>query len=353
MAKRIQKVEIFATGKHFGSETVEMTEDDLTEMVNSFNALGDKEGFRPVLKLGHEDAQKFFGQRKGAPNLGFVEKIWKEGGKILADFANVPDALVDLIGQRRYNAVSIEMFPKTEVGGSTFTNVLTAVALLGAELPAVKGLKELAATLFTEEPEKTPDFTGSTLKLETSEKDHMFTQEQVDALVSAAVAKAEDVVKAEFEAKVAEADAKVADAEKKAETAETALRTYEDDTRKKDAETMVDDAIKAGKLTPAQKDEALAFALNLGGMIKFGDTEKSAADVFKSFLDNLPAKVDLDEHGAGGENDETKPANAGEEIDQRAKKLLAEKKAETYADARTMVLNENPKLKQRYFEMGD
>jgi len=352
MPQNIKGVEIFSTGKHRGSETVQITDDDLTEMVNSFNALGAQEGYKPVLKLGHEDAQKFFGQRKGAPNLGFVEKIWKEGGKILADFSNVPDALVDLIKARRYNAVSIEMFPKTEVGGATFSNVLTAVALLGAELPAVKGLKELAATLFTEEPDG-PDFSGDALKLTSEEEDMAtYSQEQLDQLVEAAVAKAKDEVRAEFAEQVATLSTERDDAAKGKETAENALRQYEDDTRKSDAETMVNDAIKAGKLTPAQKDEATAFALNLTGTVKFGDTEKSASDMFKSFIDALPPKVDFDEHGAGGEG-ERKSASAAEEVDAKSKKLMSEKDGLDYAGARRVVLDENPTLKQRYFEMED
>jgi hypothetical protein len=166
MAQRIDGVEIFATGKHRGSEVVTITENDLAEMVNSFNELTTSiEGFQPVVKLGHDEAQAFFGQRKGAPNLGFIEKIWVEGSKVLANFTNVPDALVDLIKMRRFNSVSIEMFPKTVFNGREFKNVLTAVALLGAELPAVKGLKELAATLFTEEADEPFQTSLSRLRL--------------------------------------------------------------------------------------------------------------------------------------------------------------------------------------------
>ncbi len=359
MPQNIDGVEIFSTGLHRGSETITITEKDLDEMVHSFIMLGGQEGFRPVLKLGHEDAQAFFGSRKGAPNLGFISKIWKVGGKILANFSNVPDALVDLIKQRRYNAVSIEMFAKTEFNGTNFFNVLTAVALLGAELPAVKGLKELAATLFTDEVEV--PFSGDTLELTSPEKEDMpFTQEQVDGLVNAAVVKAVADVKAEFEAtktelngKVETAEAATKTAEAATKTAESALRTYEDDTRKVVAEKMVDDAIKDGRLTPAQKDEALAFALNLSGTVKFGDKEKSAADVFKSFIEGLPKKVDFGEHGAGGDDENKKPESAGHEVDLRAKKLVSEGKVKTYAEGRTMVLDQNPTLKRRYFEMED
>lgn len=360
MARKIEAVEIFASGTHHGSQKVEITESDLDQMVHSFEVLKDKEGFKPVLKLGHDEAQSFFGQVKGAPNLGFIDRIWRVGKKILADFSNVPDALVDLIDRRRYNAVSIEVIPKTEVDGVSFSNVLVAVALLGAELPAVKGLKELAATLFTEVP-KGPKFSGDALEFIFSKEMEMpatYSKEQLDDLIAAAVSKAVDVAKNEFEATVSELSGKVAKAEKAVDTANAtsitasdALRQYEDDVRKASAETMVDDAIKAGKLVPAQKDEALAFALNLRGTIKFGDTEKSASDVFKSFIEGLPAKVDFSERGAAGESNSTNDAMA--EVHQRATKFVQENDKMTYADARTRVLAENPLLKQRYFEMED
>lgn len=354
MAQTIERVEIFSTGVHHGSETIDVSEDDLSEMVASFEALGRENGFKPVLKLGHEDAQTFFGQKKGAPNLGFVEKIWKEGGKILANFSNVPDALVELIKQRRYNAVSIELMPEAKVGGTVFSNVLTAVALLGAELPAVKGLADLAASLFTEKPAH--EFEGKTVELEETigEKDMAtYTQEQVDALVASAVSKAKEELTAEFEGKIADLTKAAEDAANGQKTAEDALRQFEADTHKREAEGMVEQAIKDGKILPKQKDQALAFAMSLSGKIKFGDKETSAADLFKDFVEGLPKGVDLGEHGATETKDGDKTANAAEEVDKRAKALVAEKKAETYADARQIVLQADPELKQRYFNMEE
>jgi len=354
MAQRIDSVEIFATGNHRGNRVVEITTDDLAHMVNSFNELTTSiEGFQPVLKLGHDDVQKFFGARKGAPNLGFVEKIWMEGNKILANFTNVPDALVDLIKMRRFNSVSIEMFPKTVFNGKEFKNVLTAVALLGAELPAVKGLKELAATLFTEMPDD-PVFEGD--KIELKGTDQMttvtYTQEQHDALVAAAVAKATETVKTEFEGVVTTLTTERDDSVTKRETAETALRTFEDATRKREAEKMVDDAITAGKLLPKQKDNALAFALSLTGTIKFGDDEKSASKVFEEFLADMPKKIDLSENGEGeGDNGDGKAKfdTPSEEVHARAESAMKKDKDLDYAAARQLVLSEDEALKTRYF----
>ncbi len=351
MPQNIQDVEIFATGKHMGSEVINITDNDLQEMVNSFNELQGVGGFQPVLKLGHDDVQKFFGARKGAPNLGFVEKLRIEGSKILADFSNIPDALFDLIKQRRFNSVSIEMFPKTEFNGKQFKNVLTAVALLGAELPAVKGLKDLAATLFTEEIE-----TGFLLpgdKIELKEQDMPFSQEQVDTLIDAAVAKAKDEAKAEFTVKLDAVTTERDDAIKGKETAQESLRTFEADIDKHNATAMVDKAIKEGKLLPVQKDPALAFAMNVSGTIKMGDKETSASKLFSDFIDSLPTKVDLSERGQGGTDE--KFTSAADQIDALAKaKVAASPDGKMdYATARKIVLDEDEDLKARYINVED
>lgn len=350
MPKNIQDVEIFATGKHRGSEVVDITENDLQEMVKSFNELSGTGGFQPVLKLGHDDVQKFFGARKGAPNLGFVEKLRIEGSKILADFTNIPDALFDLIKQRRFNSVSIEMFPKTEFNGKQFKNVLTAVALLGAELPAVKGLKDLAATLFTEEAEK--DFPGE--KIELKEQDMPFSQEQVDTLVDAAVAKATKEAKAEFTVQLDAVTVERDDALKARDTAQESLRTFEADIEKQSATAMVDKAIEEGKLLPAQKDAALAFAMNVSGTIKMGDKETSASKLFTDFIDSLPTKVDLSEKGEGNAN-ESNFVSAADQVDALAKaKVSASSDGKMdYATARQIVLSEDADLKARYTQVED
>lgn len=342
MAGRLEGVEIFATGTHNG---MSFGEKDLHQMVESFTTLTQKEGYRPVLKLGHEDTQKYFGQRKGAPNLGIVDKIWVEAGKIKANFENVPDAVVDMIRNGRYNAVSIEMFPKLNAEGVTFSNVLTAVALLGAELPAVKGLKDLAASLFDEFEDERITLTFGEVAMPAT-----YSKEQLDEIVAAAVAKASDELKSEFEAKVTELEGEVASAKEAKETAEDALRTFEDEARTREAEMLIENAIKEGKLLPKQKDMAMAFAM-LSAPVKFGDEEKSSSVAFKEFLDSLPAQVDFDEQGAS-ESKKKIAASAAEEVDIRARKF-ADEKSISYMEARKLVLDEDSELKQRYFEMED
>jgi hypothetical protein len=347
MPGRIDGVEIFAVGRWKGNKTVDVTPADLDAMVNSFNELNAvTEGFRPPLKLGHTEQQKFWGGKSGMPALGFVEKIWRVGDKILANFIDMPDALIDMVKRRLYNTVSIEMYSSIEHAGRKFSNVLSAVALLGAELPAVKGLQELSAVLF--------EGAAPELKLEFSEKISMFTQEQVDSLIKAAVDKAV----AEFQAKQADAlkalNAEVADLKTKFEdatkgkvTAETALSTFKADAEAKAIVAVVDKAVEDGKILPKQKDDVIAMATALGGnKIKMGNDEKSGVDIVTAFIDGLPKKVEFGERGKGNDGKVTAAS------DKLAKAVAAKMSADpklAYDTAVRVVLAEDADLKAAYF----
>jgi hypothetical protein len=347
MAKELNHVEIFATGTwHPSSGKVTITEEDLDDMVQSFTELGSIPGFTPVLKLGHADAQKWFGQKGGSPALGFVSKIWREGRKILANFSNVPDSIVDLISKRRYNSVSVEIFPRYEHEGRTLKNVLFAVALLGAELPAVKGLKELASSLFNA---STAFSSADVVVFEKGEPVMtavQFSQEQHETLLEAAIAKAVEITKGEFAQKVSDLETSVTKLTGERDRAVEALREFTANADKREFETMVETAMKDGKLTPAQKPMALAFADSLKGMVKFGDGEKPAKVLFKEFLDGFKAGPDTSEKGSATKKSEF--ASAAEEVVAKANKLVGEKQATSFAAAVESVLVGDPALKARY-----
>ncbi len=357
MAKAIQEVEIMRTGTFTPGgaakgRKVTITETDLEQMVSSFNELVPVGGFTPVLKLGHAEAQRFIGQGSGAPNLGIIEKIWREGAKVLANFINVPDAVVDLIRQKRFNNVSVEIVPSLEFDGKTFANVLTAVALLGAELPAVKGLKELSAAVFTQAT-VTPIEADNTVSYEWETDpmpDTKLTQEQHESLLEAAVSKAVAVAKAEFAAETEKLTAERDEAREAVKTVKAEYSDYTAEVARAEAETMVDTAIKAGKLLPKQKDAAMAFASNLTGTVKFGDEDKPMAALFADFLGAMPSKVDLKENGTGSteEGDDNTYADAGLKVDALARKAMVENDKLSYADARSLVLENDADLKSAY-----
>ena len=350
----MQNVEIMRTGTFSPSgaaagKRVTIGVVELDGLVESFEALVPGGGFTPVLKLGHADAQRFMGQSTGAPNLGIVAKIFREGEKLLANFSNVPDAVVDLIRQKRFTNVSVEIVPNLEFGGKTFSQVLTAVALLGAEMPAISGLKELAAALFTE-VEVTPIKADTVLiyEQETEPMTVTYTQEQHEALLEAAVSKAVTTATAKFTADAEKLAAELKDAVEAVKTGKAEFAAYTDKVAKAEAETMVDEAIKAGKLLPKQKDAALAFAQNLTGTVKFEDKDTSMTAMFAEFLGAMPPKVDTSEKGTGTPDETTDYVNAGAKVDTLAREALVKNDKMTYADARTAVLAADAELKAAY-----
>jgi hypothetical protein len=130
---KISSVEIMRVGTWNGNK---FTKDDLAKMVDAF-ALA---GFSPPVKVGHVKAED-------APAWGWVENLRLEGDVLVADFRDVPDELVELIREKRYDAVSAEVWFDLKVDKIKLPVVLKAVALLGAHPPAVSGLKPVSASL--------------------------------------------------------------------------------------------------------------------------------------------------------------------------------------------------------------
>ena len=129
----INGVEIFATGNWNGDE---FSSDDLDAMIEAFPVVG----FQVPLKLGHDDTS-------GAPAYGWVSAIRRKGDKLVADFTDIGPDLYAAIKSRRYDAVSAEIFFNLHRNGMSYRRVLKAVALLGAEIPAVSYLAPIHTAL--------------------------------------------------------------------------------------------------------------------------------------------------------------------------------------------------------------
>lgn len=346
----ISNLEIFGAGTHNASTgKVMISEQDLDAIVDAFTALYSTNVVKPHLKLGHEESQKWFGQKQGFPSLGWIDKVWRAGKKLYANISNVPEALVDMIRQGRYHNVSAEVYMDIEHEGKKFSHVLSAVALLGVEMPAVSDLAGLAAALFQTEVQ----FSGKTATVLTKEV-HMFTQEQVDSLIAAAVAKVTGEVEAKFTAEVTDLKLKLDVSDKAKIAAGAELETVKAAAAQTEALALVDTAIKDGKLLPKQRDFALAALSAKDTKIKFGADEKSMSVMFKDFLASQGKVLDTDEKGSG-KNKKVEYSNAAEEVDGKAKEILA---ADTsgkmmYSAAFNKVLETNPELKQRYADMSN
>jgi hypothetical protein len=135
----LEYVPIFKAGNWQG---MDFTIDDLQEIVDNTNALIKANIHEPPLKLGHNDNQKFV---DGLPAIGWVAGLKLIGDQIFANFVNVPKKVVDAIRRRNYSKISSEIYlefihPNTQ---KNIGKVLRAVALLGADIPEVKGLGDI------------------------------------------------------------------------------------------------------------------------------------------------------------------------------------------------------------------
>lgn len=134
----IKGVEIFSTGTWNGDK---YTLEDLNQIVANFEET--KATMKPYLKLGHGD-QKFL-QKEGLPSAGWIERLYVSGEKLIADFADIPQKIYELIQKKAYRKVSCEMFWNLRIKEKTYRRLLTACALLGADVPAVMNLNDMLA----------------------------------------------------------------------------------------------------------------------------------------------------------------------------------------------------------------
>ena len=136
-------VEIARTGT-FDAMTgrVTFTKKDFDAAEAAYVELADNH--HAIIKLGHDEDQKLL-QEDGYPNAGFVENIRRDGDRLVADLVDVPRAIADLVKSGRYRARSLEAMRNFEVDGKKYPFVIVGLALLGADLPAVDSLEDVAA----------------------------------------------------------------------------------------------------------------------------------------------------------------------------------------------------------------
>jgi hypothetical protein len=140
MTMTIPGVPILRSGKGFNgvncpTEGCDFTLADLDAIEAAHWAT--REALFVPLKIGHKD-------RDGAPAHGWVENVKRSGDRLLADLVGVTPELAEAIRAKRYRSRSVELRREFQVGGVTYPLVLVGLALLGAELPAVDGLGDIA-----------------------------------------------------------------------------------------------------------------------------------------------------------------------------------------------------------------
>lgn len=134
--RTIVGVELVKLGRWEASNAVfRVTAADLRSVVEAHQAGITR---KPVIKIGHDD------DRVNDPAMGYVDhlRLSGDGTTLLGDFVNVPAMLAELM-PLAYPERSGEWFMDylDQATGKTWPMVLDAVALLGADGPAVTSLK--------------------------------------------------------------------------------------------------------------------------------------------------------------------------------------------------------------------
>lgn len=142
----IKGAELFSAGTWNGRQ---FTIDDIDNIVKSFSLL-DLAG-RVPLKLGHDSKKPPL--KDGEPALGWVQRLYRDGKKLVADFTGIPSALYDFIKEGLYKFISVELLADVKADTREIPWVLDAVALLGADKPAVGMLKDLQSLTMTRSTE--------------------------------------------------------------------------------------------------------------------------------------------------------------------------------------------------------
>jgi len=124
-----------------------VTEEDLQEILDAYSS---GEVDLPVIKIGHLDPRFIDPAQDGEPAYGQVSNLRTidDGKTLVGDYINVPEELAGKLVSAYPNR-SVEFFRGVKLKDAagkvlkTFKVVLTAVALLGATMPAVMGLGDV------------------------------------------------------------------------------------------------------------------------------------------------------------------------------------------------------------------
>jgi len=315
----IKDKEIFAVGTWNGYT---VTEKDLSEIEHNFYILKD---LHPPLKLGHRDNLNSR-NKDGEPALGWISSIKRVGKKLIASFSKVPEIVYNAIQKGGYRTVSSEIFKNYTNSGKSYGKVLAGVALVGADLPAVTTLQDLA-NYYTDNNIDIIEYTmneENVMEIADLQKRH---DEELALARAAQNQAAINVLKLEAECK------------RLKDTLVMQEYTQKVDTFK----AFCEENVKNRKLTPVSRDKLL----NILNKREFTDGTSSiyfTIDDVKEIIENSAQILPVGEQGKGSGN-KLKPqyTDASAEVTRLTKEYMDEFKVD-YDKALNAVLTNNTEL---------
>lgn len=321
-------IEIFRPGRHIDDAggVHEFSDADVAGMVAAY----DPAVREAPLTVGHPEHNR--------PAYGWVKRVARnEAGRLVVDTHQVEPQFAEMVAAGRFKKRSASFYPPQHPNNPKPGNwYLRHVAFLGAQPPAIAGLKD-----FADDVAGTVSFSeGEPEPAATHPKEHSMTQEIKDANARAAQAEAD--AKAALDAKAA-AEAEAADAKAKlAQFAEAARRD-----RHAGFVSFAEDQVKAGRLLPKDSAAAVAVLETLADAqpVEFAEAgavkKVSPADWLKGLIASAQPLVSFGEFAPGGTGAALPGGAKGlsdAEIDTRARAYAAQHKV-SYAEALSAVVS--------------
>jgi hypothetical protein len=338
--------EIFAIGKW---NNMTFSENDLDDIVENFERLNSIH--RVPLKFGHNKEQQV---TDGQPAIGWVSKVFRQGGKLYADFTDMPKSVFEAIKNKLYRTVSVELLFDVDHDGNRYDHVLDAVALLGADHPAVNTLADLDALLAS----RATFSGGQRMSFETiagkrtkdtqpsNSEDSFMDKAELKQFVAEAIDEATSPLKAELERVTKERDAlQVKDAEREKEKAafEAKQRKERIVATRKSVTHLLDTAVREKHMTPAMReiyaeqigvdDDDRVLEIEIDKVRKMCSVEKTSRD-----------------NDEGRRRTKLESEDAGKELTNLTYAFMAEHNEVNFTRALSTVARMNPDLHREYLD---
>ena len=322
--------EVFAVGTWNGYE---FSKADLQAMVDSFKALNGGGYLEVPLKFGHNDTQPM---TDGTPALGWVKDLYlKKDGKgrtkLMAALDNVPTVVHDAVKAGRYRKVSIELEFDVKHKGTMYPYVMTGIALLGADLPAVNTLADLTAYMGRDGlvATRSASFSAVSGNLEGDSKMAEIDDKELEQLRAQAAEAAQlKSEKAEFE-------------RKQAEKAVTDARA--------EVNGVLDQAVADMRITPAQRAGFSKILRVDEDAVVVGITTES----IEAVLPEKPAGGGTGGAAFGRTRQEDQGVDTDDKLDQAARTIIANSGGKVgYARALEMAMQADPETARAHVGVG-
>lgn len=363
-----RKVEIFRAGKQTDSagNVRDWTVADLDTIASKYNP----EFHEAPVCLGHP--------KDNAPAWAWVKKVTREGQSLFAEIGDEAPEFSELLQRKMFKKRSVSLYPDLS---------LRHLAFLGAQPPAVKGLKDFAFAEAGKGEPITLDFAdystvwafrsaGNLLQglrdwvIETKDKetaDRILPQYDIDNLKTIQAeekglyTEETDMDTKELEAALATektarlaSDAKVADFGEKlaTEQGKTAALTAEVAAMKaaaqdKEFSDFAEGLVKVGKLLPADKAATITIMKTLASQapIDFAEgdkmVKKAPVDIYKARLEAGPKLIEFGETATKGG---AVPAKDADKLTALTNEKVKANPGMTFGEAGKKVLEEHPEL---------